>query len=130
MRPHAILMSGIKLRNKASNGNFPSSTSYFGGLWEICVRIVKYHLKQMTGIHTLTFEKMNTLLCKIEACLNSRPLDQMSDNYDDYAITALTPNHFLISSTLTSVPEPSLLEEKETTRPTQWQLIKQMRESF
>lgn len=104
----------------------PPSSPHFGGLWEACVRSVKYHLKRVIGVHTLTYEEMNTLLCKIETCLNSRPLSQM-DHIDDY--TALTPSHFLVGSTLTSVPEPSLLCEKEA-RFTRWQLVQQMRESF
>lgn len=100
----------------------PPVSPHFGGLWEACVRSVKYHLKRVIGAHTLTFEEMSTLICKIEACLNSRPLGQMSDNYDDY--TALTPSQLLIGSSLASKPEPSLLDEKET-RLTRWQLISQ-----
>lgn len=89
----------------------PPSSPHFGGLWEACVRSVKYHLKRVIGVHTLTYEEMSTLLCKIETCLNSRPLSQMSDHIDDY--TTLTPSHFLVGSTRTSVSEPSLLCEKE-----------------
>ncbi|XP_071582337.1 uncharacterized protein [Temnothorax nylanderi] len=105
----------------------PPSAPHFGGLWEASVRRVKYHLKRVIGAHTLTFEEMSTLLCKVEACLNSRPIAPMSDNYDD--CSALTPGHWLIGSTLTSFPEPSLLNEKET-RLTRWQLLSQMRDSF
>lgn len=104
----------------------PPSSPHFGGLWEACVRSVKFHLKRVID-HTLTIEEMSTLLCKIEACLNSRPLGQMSENYDDYH--ALTPSHFLIGSSLVSMPEESLLDEKET-RLTRWQLIRQMRDSL
>ncbi|KMQ85252.1 hypothetical protein RF55_16302 [Lasius niger] len=105
----------------------PPASPHFGGLWEACVRSLKYHLKRVIEAHTLTFEEMSTLICKIEACLNSRPLGQMSDNYDDY--TALTPSHLLIGSPFASKPEPSLLDKKET-RLTRWQLISQMRDSF
>ncbi|XP_029172429.1 uncharacterized protein LOC114941586 [Nylanderia fulva] len=105
----------------------PPSSPHFGGLWEACVRSVKFHLKRVIGAHTLTIEEMSTLLCKVEACLNSRPLGQMSDNYDDYH--ALTPSHFLIGSSMLTMPETSLLDEKET-RLTRWQLIRQMRDSL
>ncbi|XP_071581131.1 uncharacterized protein [Temnothorax nylanderi] len=105
----------------------PPSAPHFGGLWEACVRSVKFHMKRVIGAHTLTFEELSTLLCKIEACLNSRPIAPGSDNFDDY--NSVTPSHFLIGSALTSAPTPSLLEEKET-RLTRWQLITQMRDSF
>ncbi|XP_029174059.1 uncharacterized protein LOC114942788 [Nylanderia fulva] len=41
---------------------------------------------------------MATLLSQIEACLNSRPLQPLSDDPEDVA--ALTPGHFLIGSAL------------------------------
>lgn len=105
----------------------PPASPHFGGLWEASVKSVKYHTKRVIGSHTLTCEEMNTLLCKIEACLNSRPLGQFSDNYDDYS--ALTPGHFLIGTALYTIPNSSLLDEKET-RLTRWQLLNQMRDGF
>jgi len=105
----------------------PPASPHFGGLWEASVKSVKYHTKRVIGSHTLTCEEMNTLLCKIEACLNSRPLGQFSDNYDDYS--ALTPGHFLIGTALYTIPNSSLLEQKET-RLTRWQLLNQMRDGF
>ncbi|KMQ91445.1 hypothetical protein RF55_8692 [Lasius niger] len=85
----------------------PPSAPHFGGLWEAGVRSVKYHLHRMLGKHTLTFEEVNTLLCKIETCLKSRPLAPLHDTLDDHE--ALTPGHFLIGSALTVNPEPSIL---------------------
>lgn len=117
-----------KLAEKGIKWKFiPPSAPHFGGLWEACVHSIKCHLKRVIGVHTLTFEEMSTLLCKVEACLNLRLLGQTSDNYDDY--TALTPSHFITGAPFNSIPEPSLLEEKET-RLIRWQLVSQMRESF
>ncbi|XP_025987237.1 uncharacterized protein LOC105206966 [Solenopsis invicta] len=98
---------------------------HFGGLWEAGVRSTKHHIRRVVGAHTLTFEEFSTLLCNIEACLNSRPLAPLSDSLDDY--TFLTPGHFLIGSALNSIPEPSLLQVKEN-RLTRWQLVRQMTE--
>lgn len=70
---------------------------------------------------------MATLLSQVEACLNSRPLQAMSDDPEDLA--ALTPGHFLVGSALIAVPEPSLVEEP-TSRLSRWQLVQQMREHF
>ncbi|KYN28553.1 hypothetical protein ALC57_02032, partial [Trachymyrmex cornetzi] len=94
-------------------------------LWEAGVRSVKYHLKRVIGSHTLTFEELMTLLCQIEACLNSRPIAPMSDNLDDYS--CLTPSHLLIGYAITATPVPTLLETKET-RLTRWQLVKEKSE--
>ncbi|KMQ83710.1 hypothetical protein RF55_19291 [Lasius niger] len=70
---------------------------------------------------------MATLLSQIEACLNSRPLQALTDDPEDLA--ALTPGHFLVGSALNAVPEPSLAEEP-TSRLFRWQLLQQMRDHF
>jgi len=76
---------------------------------------------------TLTFEELTTLLCKIEACLNSRPISPLTEHPDNY--DTLTPGHFLIGTALTVGPEPSLLHLKES-RLTRWQLVRQLVERF
>ncbi|XP_046145959.1 uncharacterized protein LOC123989276 [Osmia bicornis bicornis] len=86
----------------------PSAAPHMGGKWEAVVKSIKYHLRRTIGELLLTFEEFSTLLTQIEAVLNSRPLKPLSDDPDD--ISALTPGHFLISSALNTIPEPSLLE--------------------
>ena len=73
----------------------PQKGSHFGGLWETGVKSVKYHLRRVVGNVSLTFE-MSTVLCQIEACLNSRPFSQMSSDPSD--LQSLTPGHFLIGT--------------------------------
>ncbi|XP_025265819.1 uncharacterized protein LOC112638395 [Camponotus floridanus] len=72
----------------------PPAAPQFGGLWEAAVKSTKYHLRRVIGETTLIFEEMSTLLAQIEACLNSRPLQALTDDPDD--LSALTPGHFLI----------------------------------
>ncbi|KMQ87430.1 hypothetical protein RF55_13291 [Lasius niger] len=105
----------------------PPSAPHFGGMWEAGVRSVKHHLRRILGENTLSFEEFTTLLCKIEACLNSRPIAPLSDSFDDYE--SLTPGHFLIGSALTTPPEPSLLHLNEN-RLSRWQLIRHLIERF
>lgn len=76
---------------------------------------------------TLTYEEMATLLTQIEACLNSRPLSALSDDPED--ISALTPGHFLIGSSLVALPEPTL-QDLTSNRLSRWQHIQQMRDHF
>ncbi|XP_029171730.1 uncharacterized protein LOC114941055 [Nylanderia fulva] len=105
----------------------PPAAPHFGGLWEAGVRSVKTHLKRCIGAHTLTYEEMNTLLCKIEACLNSRPLSAVSENLEDYR--GLTPGHFLIGAPLAAFPEPSVLDLHEN-RLSRWQMTQRITEGF
>jgi len=49
----------------------PPYSPNFGGLWEAGVKSVKHHLKKS---HKQTYEELETLFIRIEACLNSRPL--------------------------------------------------------
>ncbi|XP_076301464.1 uncharacterized protein LOC143219346 [Lasioglossum baleicum] len=105
----------------------PPSAPHFGGLWEAGVKSVKHHLRRVLGDRTLTFEEFTTLLCKIEACLNSRPIAPLRDTIDDYE--PLTPGHFLIGSALTTAPQPSFLDIAEN-RLSRWQLVRHMAERF
>lgn len=105
----------------------PPGSPHFGGLWEANVKSVKFHLKRVIGESKLTFEELITLLCQIEACLNSRPLGASTDDTDD--LTALTPGHFLVNTDLLSVPEPSVLDINPN-RLNNWQQIQQMRQVF
>lgn len=105
----------------------PPAAPNFGGIWEAAVKSMKHHLRRVIGDATLTYEEMATLLCQVEACLNSRPLQAMSDDPEDFA--ALTPGHFLVGSALNAVPEPSLTDEK-LTRLSRWQLLQQQRDHF
>ncbi|XP_012543419.2 uncharacterized protein LOC118648494 [Monomorium pharaonis] len=105
----------------------PPHAPHFGGLWEAGVRSLKHHLRRVLGSHTLTYEEFSTILCKIEACLNSCPLSPLSDSFDDFE--PLTPGHFLIGAALNNVPEPSVLHIPEN-RLSRFQLVRQITEKF
>lgn len=105
----------------------PPSAPHFGGLWEAGIRSMKYHLRRVIGGHTLTVEEFSTVLCQIEACLNSRPLSAVNRAGDDYDY--LTPGHFLIGSAITVNPKPSVLDLNEN-RLSRWQLVRHITERF
>lgn len=105
----------------------PPAAPNFGGIWEAAVKSTKHHLRRVIGESKLTYEEMATLLAQVEACLNSRPLQAVSDDPEDYE--ALTPGHFIIGAPLNAVPEPSLTE-LPASRLSRWQLIQQMKDHF
>lgn len=105
----------------------PPGAPHFGGLWEAAVKSVKHHLRRVIGESTLTFEEMTTVLAQVEACLNSRPLQALSDDPED--LSTLTPGHFLVGAALNAVPEPSLAAEPSG-RLSRWQLLQQQRDHF
>ncbi|XP_045537342.1 uncharacterized protein LOC106718523 [Papilio machaon] len=84
----------------------PPYSPTFGGLWEAGVKSMKGHLKRVLTTN-LTFEEMSTLLCQVEACLNSRPLTPIDDSDVDN-VDPLTPGHFLVGEALKIVPTPNL----------------------
>nr|CAH7744291.1 unnamed protein product [Callosobruchus chinensis] len=89
----------------------PPRAPHFGGLWESGVKTIKYHLKRVIGMTTLTYEEFYTILTQVEACVNSRPLFPMSSEPEDPL--PLTPGHFLIGEPLTSVPTPDFTQQRD-----------------
>ncbi|GFX28955.1 integrase catalytic domain-containing protein [Trichonephila clavipes] len=89
----------------------PPRAPSFGGLWEASVKSIKYHLKRVVSGSNLTYEEFLTVCIQIEGILKSRPLCPLSSNSDD--LNALTPAHFLIGRSMTSVVETNLIELKE-----------------
>lgn len=105
----------------------PPSAPHFGGLWEAGVRSVKYHLRRVIGDQTLTFEELATLLSKIEAILNSRPLFDLSPDTNEF--DTLTPGHFLIGAPLVSLPEENFVDTPMN-RLSRWQLLQKASQHF
>lgn len=100
---------------------------HFGGLWEAAVKSTKRHLLKVNSMGLLTFEEMSTLLCRIEAVLNSRPIAPMSDSPSDF--TPLTPAHFLVGGALTLPAEPDSTEVP-LNRVRRWELVKVQAQFF
>jgi len=105
----------------------PPAAPHFGGLWEAAVKSTKHHLRRVIGETKLTYEELSTFLAQVEACLNSRPLQALTDDPEDFS--ALTPGHFLVGAPLLAVPEPALTETKENTL-SRWQPLQKMRDHF
>ncbi|GFW80506.1 integrase catalytic domain-containing protein [Trichonephila clavipes] len=98
----------------------PPRAPNFGGLWEAGVKSFKFYLKRVVGNIRLTYEVFLTVIIQIEGMLNSRPLVPLSSDLDD--LNVLTPSHFLIGRSITSIVEPDLTNLNEN-RLDNWQKI-------
>ena len=105
----------------------PPSAPHFGGLWEAAVKSAEFHIHSVIGEQVLTFSELSTLLCKAEACLNSRPLTALSDDPTD--LQFLSPSHFLIQRSSFLVPAPDL-NTIHIAVGKRWQLVSQMVQHF
>ncbi|XP_043461940.1 uncharacterized protein LOC122498322 [Leptopilina heterotoma] len=105
----------------------PPLSPHFGGIWESMVKSFKHHLKRVVKNVLFTFEEINTFIIEIEAVLNSRPLTPISHDPNDLIV--LTPGHFLIGDSLTSLPELDFTLTP-TPRLTRWQHLQKMRQDF
>ncbi|XP_060875890.1 uncharacterized protein LOC132949125 [Metopolophium dirhodum] len=105
----------------------PPSSPHFGGLWEAGVKSTKSLIFRSIGTHRLTSEELITLLTKIEATLNSRPLCALSNDPKD--LEALTPSHFLTLVPSTSLPDPCL-ENVPLSKMQRWRLVTDLHRYF
>lgn len=98
----------------------PPAAPHQGGLWESAVKSAKYHLRRTMGDTVLTLAEFITLTTQVEAMLNSRPLTPLSSDPSD--VSALTPGHFLIGTSLAAVPQQDV-NQVPISRLKHWQLI-------
>lgn len=105
----------------------PARSPHFGGLWESTVKIFKAHLSKIIGVAHLAYDEFTTMLTRVEACLNSRPLSPLSEDPTD--LNPLTPGHFLVGSPLLAVPERDLTDATLNTL-SRWEKTQQMMQHF
>lgn len=98
-----------------------------GGLWEATVKSMKYHLKRVIDERALTYEEYYTVLTRIEAVLNSRPLTALTDDPTD--ATALTPAHFLIGEPILLPLGPQSRDVPDN-RLNAWERLQKMHQLF
>ncbi|GFO10309.1 tigger transposable element-derived protein 6 [Plakobranchus ocellatus] len=67
---------------------------WWGGWWERMIKVMKLALKRSVGLKCLERIKLETTLVEVEACINSRPLTFVGDDFDSGH--PLSPSHFLL----------------------------------
>lgn len=100
-----------------------------GGIWEASVRSMKHHLRRVLGEQKLTYEEFSTLLSKIEACMNSRPLCALTEDPDEF-FNYLTPGHFLTGSPTMTLPISDYEDDRHFNLRKRWQLTEHMHQRF
>ncbi|GFV77148.1 integrase catalytic domain-containing protein [Trichonephila clavipes] len=103
----------------------PPYAPNFGGVWEASVKLTKQHLLKTLKAAVLNFEELDTILCQIEACINSRPLYPLSL----YFSQVLTPGHFLIGCPLLELPDHSLTNQSLSIH-SRWSLLMKLKRMF
>lgn len=119
------------IANKYSHHNFqwkfiPPNAPHMGGIWEAGVKSFKIHFRKVAQNLKYTFEEFATLLVRIEAVLNSRPLSPMND--DPHDLLPLTPGHFLRGAPL--IANPELADEDCSKTADRWERLKYIQHQF
>ncbi|XP_011648143.1 uncharacterized protein LOC105434196 [Pogonomyrmex barbatus] len=86
---YKVIISSISTSGTNWKFNAPASP-HMGGKWEAVVKSIKFHLRRTIGDTLLTYAEFSTFLTQIEAVLNSRPLESLSDSEN---ISALIPDY-------------------------------------
>ncbi|KAL1448332.1 hypothetical protein WDU94_014009 [Cyamophila willieti] len=106
----------------------PAGAPNFSGLAEAGVKSAKHHLSRLLNGRPLYQEEITTLLCEVEACLNSRPLGFLSTVPDD-RFDYLTPGHFLVGAPLLARPEYDVSDETFTSL-CRWKLLTKINQTL
>ena len=104
----------------------PPYASHFGGVWERLIRSIRRILKGLLLQQRLTEEGLVTLMCEVEAVLNSRPLTSIKNDAGEPS--PLTPTHLL---TLRGPDGPPCLTVKEDVYARKrWRQVQYMADVF
>ncbi len=105
----------------------PPTGSHHGGVWERVIRMVRRVLNTVLRQQCLDDEGFHTLLCKVEAILNTRPITRLSDDPND--LEALTPNCILLMKGKPMLP-PGLFEKRDLYTKRRWKQVQYLADLF
>ncbi|GFS48696.1 histone H3.3 [Trichonephila clavipes] len=95
------------------------TAAWWGGFWERLIQMVKKLLRRVLGKASLSYEEIFTILCDIEATLNSRPLNCYSEDPND--LTPLTLSMFIQETRTVGVPDLDNLDKINISKGQQYQ---------
>ena len=108
----------------------PPEASHMGGVWERQIRTVRNVLSSLLKEHAsrLDDEAFRTLLCEVEAIVNSRPLTV--DNLSDENESPLTPNHLLTMKSKVLLPPPGVFQRADVYCRKRWRAVQHLANDF
>ena len=108
----------------------PPSGSHMGGIWERQIRTTRKVLTVLLHEHgsRLDDESFRTLLCEVEAIINSRPLTFASSDPDDF--NPLTPNNLLTMKTSVVLPPPGVFQRADVYMKRRWRRVQYLANLF
>lgn len=124
---HRTQVQSFSAENGITFHFIPCYSPVFAGLWESAVKSTKFLLKRTVQRAVITYEQLSTVLCEIEAVLNSRPLIPMSSDVNDFSY--LSPGHFIIGTTLNSYPDKDV-SQIPCNRLKFWEICNNIKQSF
>ncbi len=105
----------------------PPTASHHGGVWERQIRTVRKILNSIVKQQSLDEESLQTLLCEVEAIINSRPITKVSNDPND--LEPLTPNHLLLLKVKPSM-SPGVFDKADLYSRRRWRQVQYMADLF
>ena len=105
----------------------PPRVSHFGGVWERQIRTIRKTMNALLRQQTTDDEGLLTLMCEVEAIVNSRPIIRASDDPND--LEALTPNHLLLLKGNPGLP-PGVSSPEDNYSRRRWRQVQYLANIF
>ncbi|XP_068674383.1 uncharacterized protein [Montipora foliosa] len=126
---HEEIHAKLKKKNIDWIFNSPAA-SHMGGVWE---RQIKTTRKVLAGLmaeygHCLDEGSFRTLMCEVEAIINSRPLTTVSGEPND--LEPLTPNHILTTKSTVILPPPGKFQSCDVYIRRWWRRVQYLANLF
>lgn len=120
-----------RLRQEGTEWIFnPPSASHMGGIWERQIRTTRKVLTVLLHEHgtRLDDESFRTLLCEVQAIINSRPLTFASSDPDDF--NPLSPSNILTMKTSVILPPPGVFQRADVYLRRRWRRVQYLANLF
>lgn len=101
-----------------------------GGVWERQIRTIRQVLAGILCEHgeRLDSESFQTLLCEVEAIVNSRPITVVSNDAGD--LQPLSPNNLLTMKSSIILPPPGNFQREDIYMRRRWRRVQYLENLF
>ena len=108
----------------------PPAASHMGGVWERQIKSTRKILAGLMEEHGdhLDEESFRTLMCEVEAVINSRPLTVVSGGPND--LEPLTPSHLLTTKSAVVLPPPGKFQRNDIYMRRRWRRVQYLTNLF